>query len=56
VAINKGVAVRHLVRKAEPLVALYADDDVTDLDAFDALAELVTVGTLDDAVRVGVRS
>ena len=37
-------------------VALYAGDDVTDLDAFAALAEMVQSGELDDAVTVGVRS
>ena len=37
-------------------VALYAGDDVTDLDAFDALDALVADGDLDRALRVGVRS
>ena len=37
-------------------MALYAGDDVTDLDAFAALAALVDAGELEDAVTVGVRS
>ena len=37
-------------------VALYAGDDVTDLDAFGVLTELVHSGELEDAVTVGVRS
>ncbi len=37
-------------------VALYAGDDATDLDAFDALDDLAAEGVLDGAIRVGVRS
>ena len=36
--------------------ALYAGDDATDLDAFRGLDELVEMGALESAVRVGVRS
>ena len=36
--------------------ALYAGDDMTDLDGFAALTELVEEGRLERAVRVGVRS
>jgi trehalose 6-phosphate phosphatase len=36
--------------------ALFGGDDVTDLDAFAALTALVEEGTLDQGVRVGVRS
>jgi trehalose 6-phosphate phosphatase len=36
--------------------ALFGGDDVTDLDGFSALAKLVEEGTLEAAVRVGVRS
>jgi trehalose 6-phosphate phosphatase len=31
-------------------------DDVTDLDAFRGLGELIELGTLGTAIRVGVRS
>lgn len=54
--IDKGVSVRQLVTATEARVALYAGDDVTDLDAFEALDALVAEGRLDAAVRVGVRS
>ena len=50
VEVNKGQAVRELVRRHSLRAALYAGDDATDLDAFDALDELAA------AVRVGVRS
>ena len=56
VPFDKGVAIRELVRRADARVALYGGDDATDLDGFDALDELVTLGELDSAVRVGVRS
>jgi trehalose 6-phosphate phosphatase len=56
VAIGKDRAVRELLSLEPVGVALYAGDDVTDLDAFAALAELVDAGELDDAVTVGVRS
>jgi trehalose 6-phosphate phosphatase len=56
VPINKGLAVRHLLADAGARFALYGGDDATDLDAFDALDALVAAGTLDGAVRVGVRS
>jgi trehalose 6-phosphate phosphatase len=56
VRIDKGQAVRELVEFAHPRAALYGGDDVTDLDAFNALAALVEEGTLDAGVRVGVRS
>jgi trehalose 6-phosphate phosphatase len=47
VQVHKGQAVRELIRRGGIDVALYAGDDRTDLDAFDALG---------DGVRVGVRS
>ena len=47
VPVHKGQAVRELIRRSGVTVALYAGDDRTDLDAFDALG---------DGVRVGVRS
>ena len=56
VPIGKDRAVRELLERAPVSVALYAGDDVTDLDAFGVLDELVAAGDLDDAVTVGVRS
>ena len=56
VEIDKGRAVRDLVRAHAVRTALYGGDDRTDLDAFDALAALAEDGTLEAAVRVGVRS
>ena len=55
VEVHKGQAVRELVERAEPAAALYAGDDVTDLDAFRTLDELAGDGAL-AVVRVGVRS
>ncbi len=56
VPVDKGQAVRTLVEKATVHTALYGGDDVTDLDAFDALDSLSDSGALASAVRVGVRS
>jgi trehalose 6-phosphate phosphatase len=56
VPISKGRAVREFVRSSGARVGMYAGDDATDLDGFDALDELVAAGDLDVAVRVGVRS
>ncbi len=55
-AIDKGVAITGLVRRAGVRRALYAGDDRTDLDGFRALAELRDGGELDAIVRVGVGS
>ncbi|MEK6227813.1 MAG: trehalose-phosphatase [Actinomycetota bacterium] len=56
VPVDKGQAVRALIERTKVRVALYGGDDVTDLDAFDALDALVAEGALELAVRVGVRS
>ena len=56
VPIGKDRAVRDLLERASVSAALYAGDDVTDLDAFRVLTEMVEAGELDDAVTVGVRS
>jgi trehalose 6-phosphate phosphatase len=56
VKIGKDQAVRTLIDRADVRAALYGGDDVTDLDAFDALEELAGEGRLDHVVRVGVRS
>jgi trehalose 6-phosphate phosphatase len=56
VPISKGDAIRRLTADCRPEAALFAGDDVTDLDAFDALDALVAEGRLHAAVRVGVTS
>jgi trehalose 6-phosphate phosphatase len=56
VSFDKGLAVRELVGLADSRSAMFAGDDTTDLDAFDALGALVDEGALDAAVRIGVRS
>ena len=56
VPVDKGQAVSSMVKSAGVRSALYGGDDVTDLDAFDALQSLVSDGELDAAVCVGVRS
>ena len=54
--VDKGLAVRDLVERCGARTALYGGDDVTDLDAFDALDALASEGTLEHAIKVGVRS
>jgi trehalose 6-phosphate phosphatase len=56
VRIDKGAGIVGLLRDVDHVAALYVGDDVTDLDAFRGLAELVEMGRLGTAVRVGVRS
>jgi trehalose 6-phosphate phosphatase len=56
VPIDKGQAVHELLRRKPMRVALFAGDDATDLDAYDALAELRSSGALEHAICVGVRS
>jgi trehalose 6-phosphate phosphatase len=57
VPVNKGQAVEELLRRVLGVrVALYAGDDATDLDAWDALDRLLDEGRLDARVRVGVAS
>jgi trehalose 6-phosphate phosphatase len=56
VPIDKGQAVRELLRRRPARSALFGGDDATDLDVFDVLAELREEGELDAAVCVGVRS
>jgi trehalose 6-phosphate phosphatase len=56
VPVDKGQAVRDLVMRTGMRTALFGGDDVTDLDGFSALTQLVEEGRLDLAVRVGVRS
>jgi trehalose 6-phosphate phosphatase len=56
VPVDKGQAVKSIVEASDVRSALYGGDDVTDLDAFDALEALVASGELDSKVCVGVRS
>ena len=55
VPVDKGQAVRELMDEYAR-AALYAGDDLTDLDGFAALAALVEEGRLEQAVKVGVLS
>lgn len=54
--IDKGLGVRTLLGEPHYANALYAGDDTTDLDAFQALRELQAEGTIGRVVCVGVRS
>ncbi|GAC1324925.1 MAG: trehalose-phosphatase [Thermoleophilaceae bacterium] len=56
VPVDKGQAVTELVRRSGVRAALYAGDDATDLDAFNALDTLLERGDLDVGIRVGVAS
>ena len=56
VQIDKGAGVASLIEQAGIRAALYAGDDVTDLDAFRALTQLTESGQLEHSLRVGVRS
>src|SRR5687767_1372981 len=56
VPVDKGQAVRELVERSGVRSALFGGDDATDLDAFAALDSLVADGTLEHAVKIGVRS
>ena len=56
VTINKGRGVRLLLEGRDLAVGLYVGDDMTDLDAFAGLRELVDEGKLGAAICVGVRS
>jgi trehalose 6-phosphate phosphatase len=56
VRIDKGAGIVHLLRDRDVAAALYVGDDMTDLDAFRGLTELVSAGRLEYAVRVAVRS
>jgi trehalose 6-phosphate phosphatase len=56
VRIDKGAGIVGLLRDTDLAAALYVGDDVTDLDAFRGLAELVELGRLGTALCVGVAS
>jgi trehalose 6-phosphate phosphatase len=56
VRIDKGAGIVNLLRDRDLAAALYVGDDMTDIDAFHGLDELVASGRLVHAVRIGVRS
>jgi trehalose 6-phosphate phosphatase len=56
IRIDKGRGIRSFLDTEDLDAALYAGDDVTDLDAFRMLEQLVDGGQLSHAVKVGVRS
>jgi trehalose 6-phosphate phosphatase len=56
VEIHKGRGVQRLLEDRDIAVGLYVGDDMTDLDAFGGLRDLVQEGRLGAAVCVGVRS
>jgi trehalose 6-phosphate phosphatase len=56
VRIDKGAGIVALLRDAKLAAAIYVGDDATDLDAFRGLTQLVEMGCIGTALRVGVRS
>lgn len=56
VKFDKGSGVASLVTEAGVNAAMYVGDDLTDVDAFRALAQLADAGTIAHAVSVGVKS
>jgi trehalose 6-phosphate phosphatase len=56
IELHKGKGIDRLLDESDVEVALYAGDDRTDIDAFDALQAAVADGRLREAVCVGVRS
>jgi trehalose 6-phosphate phosphatase len=56
VELSKGRGVRRLLEGRDLAAGLYVGDDMTDLDAFAGLRDLVEEGELGAAVCVGVRS
>jgi len=56
VRIDKGAGIVDLLRDTDLSAALYVGDDATDIDAFRGLGELVELGRLGYALRVGVTS
>jgi trehalose 6-phosphate phosphatase len=56
VELHKGLGIDRLLESADVDVALYAGDDRTDIDAFEALRAAVSAGKLREVVCLGVRS
>lgn len=56
VTFNKGLVVTRLIKQSSIEHAAYIGDDLTDIDAFDALRQLHASGDLESALCVGVSS
>ena len=56
VQVDKGQALAELLRRTGVRAAMFAGDDATDVDAFDALDSLASDGRLDAGVKVGIDS
>jgi trehalose 6-phosphate phosphatase len=56
VRIDKGAGIVALLRDRDLAAAVYVGDDMTDLDAFRGLAQMVEMNAIGTVVRVGVRS
>jgi trehalose 6-phosphate phosphatase len=56
VQLHKGLGIDRLLEKANVDVALYAGDDLTDIDAFRALRTAASEGRLREVICLGVRS
>jgi trehalose 6-phosphate phosphatase len=56
VRIDKGAGIVGLLRDTQLHAAVYVGDDLTDVDAFHGLDELVSRGNIETAIKVGVRS
>jgi trehalose 6-phosphate phosphatase len=56
VRIDKGAGIVGLLRDSDLAAAMYVGDDLTDVDAFRGLDELVEMGRLGTTLKVGVRS
>jgi trehalose 6-phosphate phosphatase len=56
IPIDKGQAVRKLLTEQSMRAAMFGGDDMTDLDAFEALDALVGEGVIQHAVKVGLES
>ena len=56
VAVDKGTAIERLLEGGRLSAALYGGDDTTDLAAFRRLREMMSSGSMDVAVCVGVAS
>lgn len=56
VRIDKGAGIVHLLQDRELTGAVYVGDDMTDIDAFHGLDELLEARRIGHGVKVGVRS
>ena len=56
IRVDKGTAVQRLILEYGPKRAMFLGDDTTDLDAFRELERLREQGTLEEILRIGVKS